>query len=74
MNTLKFDTVNFSKDVKAKRAMEHGMDLRKLAGETDVSHSTLGRVENKGIPDLLTFAKLCKWLGKSMDSYIKKVK
>lgn len=71
MSTLKFDKLNFSKDVKAKRTMEHGMDLRKLAGETDVSHSTLGRVENKGMPDLLTFAKLCAWLKKPMETYLK---
>lgn len=38
------------------------ISVREAAKLADVSHSTLSRVENGGIPDLTTFAKLCEWL------------
>ncbi|MFC3674064.1 helix-turn-helix domain-containing protein [Ferrovibrio xuzhouensis] len=36
--------------------------VRAAAAEADVSSATLSRVENGHMPDLATFAKLCKWL------------
>jgi transcriptional regulator with XRE-family HTH domain len=33
-----------------------------VALEAGVTHSTFSRVENEHMPDLETFAKLCKWL------------
>jgi transcriptional regulator with XRE-family HTH domain len=71
---IEFDNKKFASEIKAKRTMERQIDLNKLAGETNVSIPTLSRLEHGKMPDTLTFAKVCKWLGKSMDSYIKKVK
>lgn len=36
--------------------------VRAAALEADVSSATFSRVENGHMPDLATFAKLCKWL------------
>jgi transcriptional regulator with XRE-family HTH domain len=36
--------------------------IRSAAAEAGVSSATLSRVENGNIPDLATFAKICRWL------------
>ena len=36
--------------------------VRAAALEAEVSSATFSRVENGYMPDLVTFAKLCKWL------------
>jgi transcriptional regulator with XRE-family HTH domain len=36
--------------------------IRTAALEADVSPATLSRVENGNVPDLATFAKICRWL------------
>ncbi|MFC3431293.1 MULTISPECIES: helix-turn-helix domain-containing protein [Sphingobium] len=37
--------------------------IRSAAAEAGVSSATLSRVENGNVPDLATFAKICRWLG-----------
>lgn len=39
-----------------------GRGIRAAALEANVSPATLSRVENGNIPDLATFAKICRWL------------
>lgn len=46
--------------IASKRA---GRGIRAAAVEADVSPATLSRVENGHMPDLVTFAKICRWLG-----------
>jgi len=36
--------------------------IRATAAEIEVSPATLSRVENGHLPDLATFAKICRWL------------
>lgn len=36
--------------------------VREVAGEVGISAATLSRVERGNVPDLETFAKICKWL------------
>jgi transcriptional regulator with XRE-family HTH domain len=36
--------------------------IRAAAAEAEVSPATLSRVENGNVPDLATFAKICRWL------------
>lgn len=36
--------------------------VRAAAAEAQVSSATLSRVENGHMPDLATFAKLCRWI------------
>ena len=50
----------FGQRIVVKRA---GRGIRAAALEVDVSPATLSRVENGHMPDLLTFAKICRWLG-----------
>lgn len=50
---------DFGRLLAAKRG---GRGVRAVALEAGVTHSTYSRVENGHMPDLKTFAKLCKWL------------
>lgn len=38
--------------------------VRAAAAEAEVSTATYSRVENGHMPDLATFAKICKWLNR----------
>lgn len=39
-----------------------GRGVRAVASDVGISPATLSRVENGNMPDLVTFAKICKWL------------
>lgn len=72
---LIYDSDSLRKDIRTKRLIEmEGGNLRTAAKKAGVSVSTLCRVENGKIPDLMTYAKVCAWLGISMDKHIKKSK
>lgn len=66
-----YDSALFSKAIKLKRLFELKIPFRKAATIIGISSSTLHRIENGQIPDLLTYAKLCKWLKKDMNTFIK---
>lgn len=44
--------------------------VREAAKEIGVSSATLSRVENKKVPDLDTFSKICAWLGEDPSIYL----
>lgn len=44
--------------------------VRDAAAEAGVSPATFSRVENGHIPDLKTFASLCKWLGRDPREFL----
>ena len=48
--------------------------VREAAKEIGVSSATLSRVENKKVPDLATFGKICAWLGDDPAIYLGLVK
>jgi transcriptional regulator with XRE-family HTH domain len=56
---MALDIAEFGRLLAAKRG-ERG--VRAAALEAEVSSSTYSRVENGHMPDLETFAKLCRWL------------
>jgi hypothetical protein len=68
---MKFNAKAFSKAIKVKRIIELDQELRVVGEDIKVSASTLSRLENEHIPDLLTYAKVCKWLKKDMTEFIK---
>ncbi len=47
-----------------------GNGVRKAAGEVGIGSATLSRIENGKIPDLETFAKICRWLGDDPAIYL----
>jgi transcriptional regulator with XRE-family HTH domain len=59
-----------------KRRIFKNLSLRDAANQIGVSYATLSRVENKKIPDIETFAKICVWLDKPVQDYfrIKEIK
>jgi transcriptional regulator with XRE-family HTH domain len=44
--------------------------VRAAASDADISSATFSRVENGHMPDLQTFAKLCKWLGRDPREFL----
>jgi transcriptional regulator with XRE-family HTH domain len=44
--------------------------VRAAAAEVGISSATLSRVENGHMPDLGTFAKICKWLDKDPREFL----
>ena len=71
------DYDKFSKEVKGYRVKvmnghSYKVSLRNTALRIGISSTTLTRVENGGTCDLETFARVCVFLGVSMDRYIKK--
>lgn len=45
--------------------------LRGTAEKIKISFATLSRIEHCKMPDLITYMKICNWLGKRMDYYFK---
>lgn len=46
------------------------LGVRAAAKEIGISPSTLSRVENGHVPDLATFAEICKWLGEDPAQFL----
>ena len=44
--------------------------VRAAAAEVEISSATLSRVENGHMPDLATFAKICRWLEKDPREFL----
>lgn len=67
-------TNELGKAIKRRRE-ELGLSLRDVADKTDVSASTLSRIENgTGKPDADNIARLTGWLGMPIDRVMKKGK
>ena len=74
---MQFNTKQFAKDIKTKRTIDNNLSLRQLSEllttkTSSISAATISRVENENLPDIVTAAILCKWLGKTItiDSYL----
>lgn len=50
------------------------LSISKNADRIGISKTTLSRLELGGYPDLTTFAIICKYLGKTMESFFKSKK
>lgn len=57
----------FGRLVAAKRGSR---GIRAAAAEAEVSAATLSRVENGHMPDLKTFAALCKWIDRDPREFL----
>lgn len=49
-----------------------GLVLRECAKEIGVHPSTLSRIENGVLPDLMTCKKICNWLNLDVDYFFKR--
>lgn len=67
---ITFNSESFSKAIKTKRIIEDDITVRVLAKKLKISPATLSRCENHGTPDLITYAKVCRWLGVEMSKFI----
>ena len=51
----------------AKRATQ---GVRAAAAEVGISSATFSRIENGNMPDLETFARICRWLGRDPREFL----
>lgn len=58
----RLDTAGLGQMLRERRG---SLSLRQAAAEAGVSFSTFARVEDGSQPDLVSFTKLCAWLGRS---------
>lgn len=58
----------FSRDVREFRRAS-GRSLRSCAAVAGVSACTLNRVERNGMPDLVSFGRLCAWMYRIPGAY-----
>lgn len=68
MAKINFQVKAFSEMIKAKRKWAE-FDIRAAAKEIGISASTLSRLENKKLPDLITCKKVCNWLNLDIDYF-----
>lgn len=68
---MAFEKDKFRKDIILKRSLKNRMGMRECAKEIGISPATLSRIERGNMPDLITYAKVCKWLNKNLNKYIK---
>jgi transcriptional regulator with XRE-family HTH domain len=64
---MALDIAEFGRLLAAKRGAR---GVRAAALEAEVSSSTYSRVENGHMPDLETFAKLCRWLDRDPADFL----
>jgi len=69
-NEIVYDKEALKKDLKYKRIIELGLSMDNCSKIIGVSKPTLSRLENGGMPDLMTFFKIIKWLDKDVKQYI----
>ena len=66
-----YDSESLKKDLRLKRIIELELSMDACAKSIGISKSTLSRVENGNMPDLLTYFKIVQWLGTDSKEYIK---
>lgn len=66
-----FKEDKFRKDIILKRSLANRIGMRECAKEIGISPATLSRIERGKMPDLMTYAKVCKWLNENLNKYIK---
>jgi len=71
---LEFDGKAFSKKLRQKRLIDLDIDMGTASKQIDVSKATLSRIERGRTPELVTYAKVCNWLGVEMNTFLKKTK
>ena len=52
-----------------KRAITKEISMQQAADEIGISKATYSRLESRKHPDIETFAKVCKWLEKDMNTF-----
>lgn len=64
---MSLNIADLSKMVIARRGTR---GVRAAAKEVGISSATLSRIENGHVPDLATFAKICRWLGEDPAQFL----
>lgn len=71
MSDVFYDSETLRKDLKYKRVIELEISMDVCSKDIGISKPTLARLEQGSMPDLLTFLKVVKWLGKDVKTYVK---
>lgn len=68
---MQFDNSGLRKALQTKRIIEQEKTLRQVCQECNIGIATLSRIERGKTPDLMSYAKICKWLNVSLDKFFK---
>lgn len=72
---MKFNDKLFSTHIKERLVVdkknEISISLRNAAKQNGLSVATMSRLVNQSLPDVISFAIVCKWMGKPMELYFK---
>ena len=60
---MEFNYHEFKKDLIIKRLIDNSMSMDEASKEIGISKATLSRIERGSMPDMVTFLKVCEWLG-----------
>lgn len=66
-----FKNNEFAKAIKTKRLIDLNIGLRIASEQIGINYTTLSRLENGHMPDLLTYQKVCEWLNMNMHIFFK---
>lgn len=61
---MEFNKKLFRSDIITKRMIDNRLTFDEVSKQSGVSASTLCRLERGTVPDMDTFVKICRWLGK----------
>lgn len=67
---VEFKIDQFREDIILNRQLKNRLTLRKCALQIGISAPTLSRLETSKMPDILTYAKVCYWLKKDLNTYL----
>jgi transcriptional regulator with XRE-family HTH domain len=68
---MRLDNLQFAKDIMTKRLIEDKQSMKECCELIGTSPATLSRIERGAMPELITYANICKWLNKDLTTYIK---
>lgn len=69
-DNIVYDKEALKRDLRYKRLIDLELSMDNCSKLIGVSKPTLSRLENGGMPDLMTFFKIIKWLNKDVREYI----
>ena len=68
---ISFLNKDFAKAIRQQRVVELQANIRPIAKKIGISPATLSRCERERAPDLMTYFKVCEWLGADPTDFIK---
>ena len=70
---MEYKADELKKDLIEKRCYDLNITMDDASKVIGISKATLSRLEKSRKPDMITFVKVCKWLGKHPSNYFSEI-